>query len=287
MNEITWNKKKYHFPENWNELSKKQFLTISKLLGGLLFEEEVTEEDLYARRMIAFKKVMKIPLYRFKQIYSDEFVDLLKMFDFLKEIDLDKQIISSVKVGNIFNRQKLIGPKEGLKTSTFDEFILADTYFVNLSSKKDFDFAYLLFAIFYRPERKDLSEFKTSDEWNGDDREPFNTEKCKARIPFLKKYLPQEYLLATLYFYWGFRDKHLLGYTSLFPPKDPETPKTKKTTNAYGWADTRLEISGEKFGSYKETGQENWRNIIFEMHLNEEKRKRAEQHAKINRLKNQ
>lgn len=288
MINITWNKKEYMFPENWDELTQRQFLAITKNLGRLIFEKEVTEEDVYARRIIALKELLDIPLHLYKKVTSGELVDLLQLLDFTKEIDLNTQLLPFIPVKTgVFQTMKLVGPKKGLNTSTFDEFIMADTHFVNISAKQDMEQAYFLFAMLYRPIRKDLKEFKASNNWNEDVREPFNVAKCKARVEMLKKYLPQEYLLAVLYFYWGFREKNLMIYKTLFPsPEKDEEGNKKKAKNNYGWADTRLELSGHKFGDFDKTGKTNWRNVIFDMHREQEKRTQREKAEAIARLKN-
>lgn len=283
---IDWNKKQYTFPEQWDELTEKQFLVVTRRMGKLLFETEVTEQDLYAQRIIALQEMLGVPLFEFKKLLSSEIVELLDLLDFTKKVDINKQLIPKVSLRcGLFKRMNLIGPKAGLDTSTFDEFIMADTYFVNISEKKSFDQAYYLFAFLYRPKRKNLEAFKASDEWDGDEREPFNATKCMERVELLKKYLPKEYLVATMYFYWGFREKNLLVYKTLFPaPKeDEETPAKKK--HSYGWADTRLELSGHKFGNFQETGNVNWRNIIFDMHREQEKRTEREKQMALARLK--
>lgn len=287
MINIEWHNKKFTFPESWEEMTEKQFLDYTSILGTLLFHENITEQEIYARRLIALQKIMGVPVYLFQRANADEFLDLLKLLDFTKEIDINVQLVPSVKIKTgLFKRLKLVGPDKGLDTSIFDEFILADTYFVNISKQKNIDLAYHLFAILYRPVREDLKEFRNSPQWNGDVREPFNATKCKERVPMLKKYLPRKYLIAVLYFYWGFREKNLLVYKTLFPdpPKEKgNSEQTQKQKNSYGWAATRLELSGHKFGNYQQTGQENWHNIIFDMHREEEKRVKREKELAIAR----
>jgi len=287
MNEITWNKKLYSFPQKWDEMTAKQYVAVTRYLGTLLFHTDVTEKELYARRILALRAVMNVPFWKFKKVLSGELVDLLGLLDFTKKININAQLLPEIKINHgFFKRMKLIGPKTSLTTSSFDEFIMADTYFVNISSKSDINQAYFLFAMLYRPERKDLKEFKASPEWNGDTREPFNTTKCKARVDFFKKYLPKELLVAVIYFYWGFRETNLLTFTTLFPkPVEGDEGNKPKKSNSFGWADTRLELSGHKFGNYKETGKENWLNIIFDMHREQVKANEREKKAAIARLK--
>lgn len=280
---VAIDKYNYTFPSNWDELSSRQFLAIVKNMGALLFQSEVTESDLYAQKIITVQQVLGAPAWLFKKLNSDQLFDLAKLLDFVKVVDLNKQLLPKVIVKTgAFSSKTFIGPDAGLDTSSFDEFIMADTYFVNISSKKNMDFAYNLFAMLYRPIREDLKEFKASDKWDGDERESFNSTKCLERVDFFKKHLPYEYILATVYFYWGFREKHLLGYTTLFPKRNPEEKQSK---NNYGWAATRLELSGHKFGNYQETGKENWRNIIFDMHREEEKRQKREKELQIARMR--
>lgn len=292
MIKVTWDKKNIDFPEGWDEMNEEQLLLVSKYLGGLLFQDEVDEKELYAQRIIMLKEFLGLPLWKFKRVNNSQLVDLLALFDFLKEIDLNEQLIPEIEFrpGIFKKKEKLYGPMKGLKTSTLDEFMMADTHFVKISSESSLDFAYNLFAMLYRPGREDLEAFKASEDYNGDHREVFNTTKCNERVKLFKKTIPKEYIIAVMYFYWGFRQKHLLIYKSLFPKKktdEKDQPKKQVQQKPnYGWAATRLEISGGKFGNYKETGKCNWRTIIFDMHLTEEKRIERERQAAFNKIRN-
>lgn len=292
MKKVIWDKKEIDFPESWDEMNEEQLLLVSKHLGGLLFQDEVDEKELYAQRIIMLQKFLGLPLWKFKRVNNSQLVDLLALFDFLKKIDLNEQLIPEIEYrpGIFGKKKKLYGPMKGMKSSTLDEFIMADTNFVKISAQQQFDFAYNLFAMLYRPEREDIEAFKASKDYNGDHREVFNSTKCNERVKMFKKSIPKEYIIAVMYFYWGFREKNLLIYKTLFPtpPKD-ENGEPKKQVNAkpnYGWAATRLEISGGKFGNFKETGESNWRTVIFDMHLREEKRIERERQAAFNRVRN-
>jgi hypothetical protein len=142
---------------------------------------------------------------------------------------------------------------------------------------------YMMVAALYRPERKDIKEFRDSSEWNGDVREPLVPAKIEARAKFLRRWMCPDTAKAIVYFYWGFRNTNLITFKTLF--KEPKEG-TKPKKNPLGWFETRLEISGGKFGNFKETGDVNWRTIIVDMHIAETRRQEQERRDKFNEIKN-
>lgn len=272
------NGKKQTVPENWNEIQKDHLLVISKYLGRQLFYSQPNENQVMANRILAIRKFLKVSWFKFIRFNEDEINDLLKLLDFVKdEPVLNRQLIQSTKVaGTVY-----YGAKAFLRNSSFDEFIYADTKFVEFCNAPSEDKLQKLFFSLYRPKRKDIREFMESPEWNGDLREEFNSKKTDERVEKYGKKVKPELLIATLFFYWGFRNTNLLKYELLFPKKE-ESDKNDPPKNKYGWAATRLAISGDKFGDYRDTGKTQWQTVIFDMHRLEEIRQKEEMKRKFN-----
>ena len=282
MNVVTIGKKKFSLPSAWNEINANQLMMVAQIWGPFFLSGgEVKQEELDAAKMQVLKKLLKMNWFQFYRVKAFEWKELIALLDWIhEEPTLNKQLLPIIKVkGKVFH-----GPAKELKSSSFDELIFADTQFVNISSKKDWDFIYLLVAALYRPVRADLKEFKASEKWNGDIREPFNAQKVRETSEVFKKRLSFIQALAILYFYWGFRNENLLKFTKLFPKAEEGETKVKESGGNFGWVHTRLDVSNTKFGDFEKTGKESWLNIIF--HINEEMKKAEKQQRELERIKN-
>lgn len=275
------NGKKQNIPESWGELQKHHLLMISKYLGRQLFYKVADEKRVMANRILCIRKYLRISWWSFIRFNEDEINDLLKLLDFAKEEPtLNRQLIQSTRVA----RTTYYGAKTYLRNSSFDEFIYADTQFVEFCKSPSDEKLQKLFFALYRPKRKDLKKYQSSPDWNGDVRDEFNSKKVEERVKKFGKRVPNEILIATLFFYWGFRNENLLKYELLFPKKK-EGEKSEPAENKYGWAATRLAISGDKFGDFRETGKTPWQTVIFDMHRLEEIQQKQEMKRKFNQSK--
>ena len=282
MNVVTIGKKKFNIPSTWNELNAKELMMVAQIWGPFFLSGgEVKQEELDAAKMQVLRKLLKLNWFQFYRIKAFEWKELIALLDWIhEEPTLNKQLLPTIKV----KAKTYHGPAKELKSSSFDEMIFADTQFVNISSKKDWDYIYLLAAALYRPVRKDLKEFQGPKSWNGDVREPFNAQKAKENAELFKKHLSFIQALAILYFYWGFRNENLLKFTKLFPKSEEGETKVKESGGSLGWVYTRLNVSSTKFGDFEKTGKEAWLNIIF--HINEEMKQAEKQQRELERIRN-
>jgi hypothetical protein len=281
MNELIINNKKYIYPSTWSECTHQQLKRIAQLWGvSYLQGDNIDQVKINSIKMQLLFHFIKANS-SFKHITASQFADILPSLDFIHgKVDYNADPKTYFK--HWF--KKYVGPTKGLRTTSFDEFIYVDTLFTSMSKKKDLTIAYDIVGALYRPQRKDLAEWKLHSEYNGDEREEFNALKAKEYGHNFRKWMSLYDAMAIVYFYWGWRNTYLLKYETLFPkPKEGEQPS--EGTN-YGWIDTRLVISGQKFGDYKNTGKTNWQTIIFDMHLTEEKRRAEEKRREMQALKN-
>lgn len=281
MTNIKIDKKIFQIPTSWSECTHAQLKSIAAIWGvSFIGDNELYEDVMIERKMIVLRSFLNINKKIFARINAHQMHDLLPSINFIhKKIDYDAQPIQSF---NCFFK-RFYGPTKGLHTTSFDEFIYADTLFVSISKKKDLTIVFDLVAALYRPKRKDWKQWQNSPDFNGDIREEFNAVKAKQYAKRFKRWMNLYDAMAILYFYWGWRNTHLLKYKTLFPePEEGQEPKA----NQYGWIDTRLEISGKKFGDYKNTGKTNWQTIIFDMHRAEEKRIAEEKRREMQRIRN-
>lgn len=252
-------------PSSWNELSKSDFLWIVSKMKHLnqLEDPNAYENEFWATKILLINRLIKkiLPARLSYRVTSYQYADLLPITDFLKDpINIDKQHIPSFRIW----WRKYYGPTPGLRQSTFGEFINADTYFINISKKKDPDLIFKLIAVLYRPKQRLIWFKKLRQTWNGDIRADFNESMVESTAKHFKRHLSPEMAEAILFFYWGFRNVHVLKFENIFDEPQNENHAIR-VGNSYGWAGTLLELSGDKFGNIEETRNANWFSVFVEM----------------------
>jgi hypothetical protein len=156
--------------------------------------------------------------------------------------------------------KRYYAPAGMFEKCSMEEIAEADSAFVACSQSKNLDKLYLLVAILYRPKRNDLADFKKSINYNGDLREPFNSQHVRDTALILKKKLPLYKAIAVFLFYWHFREKEMINDAVLkiiFQGTD------KKEGLDLGWLQTLIEVSNTKFGTFNETIQQNWLLVMY------------------------
>jgi hypothetical protein len=269
QNTIEINGKQLQLPTSWNDLSKSDFLWIAKkfqnLIGLQNSNDETYAETYYATKILLVNRLCKKILSRRQSlsITAYQYADLLPITDFLEnEIDLDQQHIPFIRIRG----RKYYGPQTGLHYSTFNEFISADSYFINIHKKQDPLLLFKLIACLYRPKQKGIKAKKRNQSWNGDIRSDFNENMIEARAKLFQKHLSPKTAHAILYFYWGFRNVHVMKFKNVFEePAETTSEDVVRVGNNYGWAGTLLELSGDKFGNIEETKGANWFSVFVEM----------------------
>ena len=105
----------------------------------------------------------------------------------------------------------------------------------------------------YRPKRTDLNSFKKSSNWNGDIREEFNAEKCKARLKQIKE-IPLEILVANYLYFSSVREQRFKILRYLFAETE-----SKIHMDDRGWAGSMLQLSHSGvFGNFEQQMKQNW-----------------------------
>ena len=118
MNRIQVNNICRQIPSDWNELTRKHLIAISKLFlqGCTLFEFK-------AKALVAF---LEIKRKLFRQIHPEDAHGLCQTLDFLfKEVTLTRNLIPSIRIG----LRKYYGPSDALKNCTFGEFTMVHSLY--------------------------------------------------------------------------------------------------------------------------------------------------------------
>jgi hypothetical protein len=259
MVEIKIDEKQYRLKSSFTEFTEKELKIVCYLRSQNMNIEELDQIKFNAVRITLFKLLSNVPMSLIERITAVQWVDILPHMNFVfKAPDFKTNPFPRLRIG----ANTYIGPSGMLDKSTVEEMSQADTAFIASSNGKEEDKLYLLAAILYRPQREDLAEFKKSKEWNNDIREPFNIEKCKARVNEFKK-LRSFYVIAVYLYYFSFRENKLMKFTRVFKKA---TEKQSDTGTNRGWAGTLLEMAHlPVFGNIDQLIHQNWFTVVYEM----------------------
>jgi len=129
-------------PSQWNELSRKQLLYVSKL-----FREQLTVVDFRVKTLFEF---LSIKRKIFKRIAPEDAFTLCESLDFLnKEVNLTRNLIPVIKA----DLRKYHGPADSMVYCTFGEFTLACAALDEIQKTGEVKYLDELVAILYRPRK--------------------------------------------------------------------------------------------------------------------------------------
>lgn len=235
----------FKIPNQWNALSDKQLLKLSKLL---FYAQNSKTIDYKMFKVFTNYKFYKFKLYRkirtlFKVRQASE---IKKSFSFIYTEQNLTRFIPVVKI----NRKKYYAPAERLTNLSIGEFsICEDLYLGYLRNVKnadaDFGIGYLhyLFAVLYVSSKSKI-------------RPAFNKELLEDLVNNTNK-VSQNTLFATLLSYKGCRDAIVNNakYKYIFPNNKTEATENtpKEIPKSSGFSDVILSFSGKLFGEYDKT----------------------------------
>jgi len=271
--------KEYTLKQNYSELSQEEVFKVAYVWSQNMDFHGMNQLQLNTARIMLFAALSDVPKHIIDTVITaDQWVDILPYMNwvFKNAPDFKENPMPEIR----FRLDRFIGPVGMLQHSTAAEMSNADTAFTSAANGKDPEKLFLLAAILYRPIRKDLNEFKKSDKWNGDIREPFNMTKCKARIPIFKK-MPFYKTITIFLYYWSFRETKLMTFKRIFP----QNQNASGTGTNRGWAGTLLEIAHlPVFGTFQQTNDEHWFTVLFEMDRQLEMQEKRESDAERSKL---
>ena len=169
MNQVEIDGKTYFTPSEWNELTKKQVLFVSRL-----FHKQITIVDFKFRALLNFLSVSQKVI---KRIHPEDAYFLCESLDFLfKEVSLTKNLLPVITTG----RRKYLGPADAMMNCTFGEFMMANSLLDSFSMTKEQKYLDEMVAVFYRP-RKLFWFIRKAYSDNQDPRRKFVNRSLKHR----------------------------------------------------------------------------------------------------------
>ena len=169
MNHVEIDGKPYFIPSEWNELTRKQVLFVSRLFQG-----QLTMMDFKLRVLLKFLSLNQKVI---KRIHHDDAYFLCESFDFLfKEVSLTKNLLPVLRTG----RRKYFGPADAMMNCTFGEFTMANSLLDSFSKTREQKYLDEMVAVFYRP-RKWFWFIRKAYSDNQDPRKKFANRSLKPR----------------------------------------------------------------------------------------------------------
>ena len=142
MNQVEIDGKTYFMPSEWNELTRKQVLVVSRLFQG-----QLTIVDFRLRVLVDFLSLRPKVI---KRIHPEDAYFLCESLDFLfKEVTLTKNLLPLLRTG----RRKYFGPADAMMNSTFGEFTMANSLLYSYSKTREQKYLDEMVAVLYRPKK--------------------------------------------------------------------------------------------------------------------------------------
>ena len=208
MDILKYNKKTYRGPANWKECKPEQVAQL--IVFSRVPPKEVTDE-MYE---MAMQLIFSIPVraWALWRMTRAEWEMLKNQIRWVFTPPEDRPFLSFWHDGLDY-----FLPEENFADTTALELSMAFIAFTDFVDPDEPETTALnrLIATLCRPHRKDLEKFRNSDDWSGDDREPFNEARMIKRSESLAS-MPMEMKVVILSYFEVQSKFFLQQYEQLF-----------------------------------------------------------------------
>jgi hypothetical protein len=262
--EIYFDIEKSTYAKTWNELSERQVLQVIHIL--------------HSKKVLGWKivhlanTICKIGKREELNIVEK---DLIKITTFLLDgkVELTQNPLPKLKTGFW---SALYGPTDKLNTSTFGEFIMADSFCQNHIEEEDLikkeEWLCKMIACLFRPKKKNHNP--ASSTYDGDIRERFNSWNLDSRLPKVRR-LDFETKQAILAYFISCKNYFAEVYTDIFT-------KGESSGEGGNWFTTLHHIS-DKVTDYEPITETRVALALFD--LNEKQKTAKKNKAEMEKLK--
>ena len=227
MNHVEIDGKPYFMPSEWNELTRKQVLFVSRLFQGRL--------NIVDFKLRVLFKLLSVSRKVLKRIHPEDAYFLGESLDFLfKEVSLTKNLLPVLRTG----RKKYFGPADAMMNCTFGEFTMANSLLDSFSKTKEQKYLDEMVAVFYRP-RKWFWFIRKSFTDNQDPRKKFANRTVKNRCRRISR-IDYEIKYSVFLFFSGV----LNSLPGLYPYVYPQKGDSGSEDN--GWASLIISLADGK-----------------------------------------
>ena len=236
----------YSIPECWNELTKKQLLAFCRY-GQVLGNAEQA-------RVVLLHKMLRIPPVAIARLLENpsgrtKLAQITELLNFLYETnDLTINLQAALKTGRGYGAPIWYGPSDNFTNLRWNEFIVADHYFVAFVKTKNPAMLDYLLATLYRPNRQDYNP--DSPDYGGDRREDFNQHTLERRVRTMAK-VSNTKKSAAYCFYAGCRLELVKDYPDIFDAGG-EGHTAGQSGQQSDWLDLLRHLPSDKFGTLEQ-----------------------------------
>lgn len=179
MDTLTYKKKKYTGPAFWKECGADQLAKL--IVFTRLTAKDVTDQV----KEMAVQMIFSIPEKAWARwtMTPGEWQMLKDQINWVFSPPIERPFVSFEH-----NDTAFILPEENFADTTALELSMAFIAYTDFVDPEEPDLTAIdrLIATLCRPARKDLKAFASSDNWNGDDREPYNETRMLKRADELQ-----------------------------------------------------------------------------------------------------
>lgn len=241
-------------PTSWNQLTGRQLVNVVRTflssdkdhLRIRLFWDLVTFRWWKLRDWLMIYRLMQVPDY-----------ELAPHADFLlgKDPKLSAWVLTRYR--------SLFGPNTSMSCVSWQEFTIADTFYLRYRQTREQKYLHLLCATLYRPAGKKAHHKPGHPDYAGDRRREFNSNIPDRHIEKISQW-PQHWHEAVLINYEGIRRQ----IEQEFPYVFSEDNDQQVIQGPKGWDPVTIKLSGDKFGSYRDTQRTPFRTVLKHMEMN-------------------
>lgn len=238
-------------PASWNECSLDQLLYIADHWQAYK-QLAKSKLDLSKAKALLFLRLSetlfgnKMRLDTMTELGDQELWDLTQLTNFVFESNtLTKCPLPRVRLGF----HSYYAPNDGLGNIKASEFHFADLFFMQYSETGSEESLINLIATIYRPAKRFTKGIRV----------PFNHELIEDYAKHLKRLSYAQKQLILLW-YIGCREAMIEANKDLF-----SKPNENEAQSGRGWLPLIMALSGDKFGTFEQTGLTDFALILMEI----------------------
>jgi hypothetical protein len=241
-------------PENWDELTRSQFLAYIRIANSNKSEQKKRIELMY--------HLLNLPYRIFYNMEMETIMDIWLKMDFLsKPPFVTKNIIKGFWKGGIY----YLGPESNFGNTLVLETGWWDKFFMDYAKGQNSRDLELAIAAMFRPVNiaKQLNPFYIYDDYRVD----FNmasVEKRADKFASLDETLKQAIWVQ----FQGVRKAFELTYKNVYEVKEGESQ-----ASGFGFLELIIDLAGAKFGDVKQVEKKNWTVVLSHLEISEKRAK--------------
>ena len=278
--EIPETKLKRYIPADLSECDPQQYMDMCELIFH--YQNDAINYD--ELRIYAAYKLMNMKPSKKTNQEEEKFSNIYLVSELIDDFfDIDEKGLKVIKQYYIHNPvpkfkplwKTLYGPSDSFMNMTFGEYTDALRLFHDFHATGDMEILKLITALFYRPKKSFLFLKKRLENYDGDMRQPYNSNNLEARAKILK-HAPIGFIYGFYLLFASFQ-KYLIDAKIMWGGKELdfsilfESSKTEDepTTDAPGIGMDAIAFSiaeSGAFGTIEEVRKANFWQIMVRMY---------------------